>query len=532
MSLWVRWGMRAALAPPLLSLFLAAATAAPPDRAAYVVGANDASVTRVDLDSGVVTSNLLSVGSVVNRIEVDDLQTWAVAVNSGSDDLTVIDLLGESVLGTVPLPAGANPWAAEIHAGRAYVTALLHDRVYSVDPLGGTVFGSVDVGTAPEGMAVANGHLYVANTGFDFGTFSYEPGTVSVIDLDSFSVVATVPVNLNPQECVLSSEGNVHVVCTGDFGTTLGAVDVIDPVSNTVTASLPVNGYPGGASVSGPRVFLNVTTPSFASEIRGYHAPLLTWIWDESSPLLPSFDFYGNLRTTTLGQLAVCSFSGDLLLLEDPDAPGSPDAFLVGDGPSDVILVERSGPVPLLFSGVSAIAEDAGVRLTWFGTPEAGVASFRVDRGVTTRRWERVADELRPARQNRWFDASAPADGTVYYRIAAVHDDGRETWSAPVHVDRGAPRDARLAIQRVSPNPGRDVQTIEFVAPRAGDAWLQWFDVRGSRVASLPLTVSEGAGTFVWNGRDERGRTLAPGAYFLRLTVDGSAAVSRVLRLR
>ena len=284
----------------------------------------------------------------------DPLLRWALCANSGSDDLTVIDLEAETVRPGIDLPPGANPWAVEASAdGRWFVTALLRDLVYEVDPEAGAVVDSFAVGVAPEGMTITDGKLYVANSGFDFDTFEYGPGSVSVLNLSTGSTAATVPTAVNPQECVLAPDGTVHVVCTGDYGAASGAVQRIDPTTDTVLDTLPVDGFPGGAVALGGSIFLNVTTPVFSSEIHRYDAVTLAWIRDAADPLLPSFDFYGNLRATSDGLLAVPDFSADLLLLESPDASGSPAGFFTGDGPIDLAVVERSEPVPVILSGVA-----------------------------------------------------------------------------------------------------------------------------------------------------------------------------------
>jgi YVTN family beta-propeller protein len=531
--------MRKALTPPLLSTFAAASfllatvAGAVPMRAAYVIGSSDGSVARIDLDSGVVTPALLSVGSSANRIEVEPGLAWAAVANSGSDDVTVIDLLSESVLHHVALPTGTNPWAVEVAPGGAlFVSSLLRDVVYLVDPLANVVLDSVAVGKAPEGMTITDGRLYVANSGFDFDTFEYDPGTVSVVELSSLSVVQTIPVSLNPQECLLAPDGTVHVIATGDFFATMGAIDVVDPATDTVVSTLPVTGFPGGGCVSGGRVLLNVTTPSFGSEIHGYDPATLAWIWDDSNPLLPSFDFYGNLRATADGLLAVPDFSADLLLLEAPDSPGSPTGYFVGDGPIDVAVVERDEPVPVRISGVAARADAEGVHLRWAATLEAGVTSFVVERAEAGGdAWSRVADDLAPARTNRWTDKAAPVDVALRYRIGARDAVGDVQWTPPVDVIRAAVA-RRLAVQRVTPNPSRGAVVFTMAAPQSGIARLEIHDVTGRRVLSRDVPLIAGEPTVAWDGRGDSGAALPPGAYFARWTLGGQTADARILRLR
>jgi len=307
------------------------------------VGQNDSRIARVDLTTGTVTPSVADAGSFPNRIEVGPRGRLAAVANSGSDDVTLVQLRTGNVLGTVSLPPGCNPWGVEIVGRRVFVTGLLTDEVYEIDAVSMSVVRTVSVGRAPEGMAVSAGRLFVANTGFDFTDFTYDPGTVTVLDLEGLALLDTVPVSLNPQDCLRAPDGTIHVVCTGDFFQTFGAVDVLDPEHGTVLGSVPVpTGYPGGGAIDrNGGAFLNVTTTSFGSEVWSYDAGTLTLVRDGSDPLLPSFDFFGALAVVGDGRIAVPDFSADLLLVENPAAPGSPGVHLVGDGPIAVAVVDE-----------------------------------------------------------------------------------------------------------------------------------------------------------------------------------------------
>ena len=514
------------LTPPAASVPLAA------ERSAYVVGSNDGRIVRVDLDSGTVVPNVATVGSSPNRIETSGDGAWAVIVNSGSDDISVLDLVTESIVGTASLPAGANPWSAEVYGPRVWVSALRKDRVYEVDPGAAAVVDSVPVGKSPEGMATAAGKLYVANTGFDFDDFTYAPGSVTVLDASDLSWVATVPVGLNPQDCIATPDGMVHVVCTGDFYLTSGVVDVLDPATDVVIDSLPVPGYPGGGvAFADGTVHLNVTTPTFASEIRSYDAATRTWIHGESDPLLPSFDFYGNVRVDDIGRILVPDFSQDLLVVENPGAPGSPIAFLVGDGPIDAAFVRREGTVSLAITGISATEAEAGVRLSWRANPGGTARSLVVERRPGGARPEIVARDLDPAGPGSWTDRTAPRGVPLAYRLGVVDVLGEVTWAPAVTIVRRGGEGAGLAIRRVSPNPFRSEVSLPGHVAAAGPGALEIYDVRGRRVVDLAIgTIAAGPGTIRWDGHDRDGRPVAPGFYLARLRVGTSAVTTRLLR--
>lgn len=364
MPSWVRWGTRFLALIPCLQCTTAVAVTY-----AYVLGSNDARIARVNLDTGTVTPSVATTGAFPNRIDAGFTGKLAAVANSGSDDVTLVQLRTGTVVGTVALPAGSDPWAVEVAGRRVFVTALLDDRVYEIDPVTGSIVRSAPTGKAPEGMTVSAGKLWVANSGFDFGTFTYDPGSVTVLDLETLATVATVPVDLNPQDCLRAPDGKVHVVCTGDFFQVTGAVDVLDPEHDAVVGTIPVDGrYPGGGAITpGGIAYLNVTTPSFGSEVWSYDAGSFALLHDGADPLLPSPDFFGALAVTEDGRLVVPDFSADLLLVEDPSSPGSPHAYLVGDGPISTAIVDGpvAQPVPEGAGGLSVVdnaAPERGVR--------------------------------------------------------------------------------------------------------------------------------------------------------------------------
>jgi hypothetical protein len=94
------------------------------------------------------------------------------------------------------------------------------------------------------------------------------------------------------------------------------------------------------------------------------------------------------------------------------------------------------------------------------------------------------------------------------------------------------PTEAGFALS-FGPNPFTDRGRIAFTLPRDAAVDLTVHDVAGRRVRLLrsgPLPA--GRHEVAWAGRDERGRAVAPGVYFLRLEADGETRLRKVTRLR
>jgi flagellar hook assembly protein FlgD len=69
--------------------------------------------------------------------------------------------------------------------------------------------------------------------------------------------------------------------------------------------------------------------------------------------------------------------------------------------------------------------------------------------------------------------------------------------------------------------------------PRAADVQLDIHAVNGALVRSLVQGYrAEGAGKAVWDGRDERGRTVGSGVYFAVLHAGNTHLVQKVTLLK
>ena len=95
------------------------------------------------------------------------------------------------------------------------------------------------------------------------------------------------------------------------------------------------------------------------------------------------------------------------------------------------------------------------------------------------------------------------------------------------------PRPDAFRLVGASPNPFNPVTSIEYEVPFEGPLDIGVFDVAGRRVATLYSGYHDpGTHTVTWNGRDDRGRGVASGVYFVRLAADGVEASRKVVLLQ
>jgi serine/threonine-protein kinase len=144
-----------------------------------------------------------------------------------------------TVIATISVGKAPEGVAVSPDGRRAYITNV-DSRVVSVIDIGaGTVTASIRNGGA-RGVAVSpdGRRAYGVNHG--------SPGTLSVIDTDSGTIAATIPVGNVPEGVAVSPDGR-RAYITNVLSDT---VSVIDTMKSTVTATIPVGSAPYGVAVS------------------------------------------------------------------------------------------------------------------------------------------------------------------------------------------------------------------------------------------------------------------------------------------
>jgi YVTN family beta-propeller protein len=144
---------------------------------------------------------------------------------------------------TVPVTSGLNPYdIAFVSSTKAYVSNTLDNSVSVFNPATNTLGTKIRVGKGPQGLRIANGKLYVAQS-YDPATYAYD-STVTVINTLADTVLRTIQTKLNPQGFGTDNLGRLHTVCTGDYTSVTGNISVITPAADTVLATVAVGGAP------------------------------------------------------------------------------------------------------------------------------------------------------------------------------------------------------------------------------------------------------------------------------------------------
>lgn len=151
-----------------------------------------------------------------------------------SNRLSVLDMNGKLLKTIEPKDGGntLNPRCLAAKGGKVYMTYYNGHAVAALDTVSLEVENTVAVGRYPEELTVANGKLYVANSGG--GDYPKYGSTVSVVDLSTFKVEKNVDVIINPVSLQSDSKGDVYVVSMGNYGDIKNTLQRIDATTGEV----------------------------------------------------------------------------------------------------------------------------------------------------------------------------------------------------------------------------------------------------------------------------------------------------------
>jgi hypothetical protein len=236
--------------------------------------------------------------------------------------------------------------------------------------------------------------------------------------------------------------------------------------------------------------------PTRRPSLEGYSA----WIpWDDLNLILPMQSWYG--------QVVVAGVN--------------------------TVMVGVEAPTPL------ATVTSDGVTLSWqlADSPAEGCHVYRrLDSGQAVRL---TGDPvlLRGSHYVYTDPATDLAAGSVVHYCYAIMQDGSERTRSPeVMVTLGDTPGASAGLTRLLPNvpnPFNPQTEVRFELATAGHARIAVYDVTGRRVATLvDEDLGPGPQSRNWLGRDDAGRPLPSGAYYLRLETAGRIDHRKVLLLR
>lgn len=194
------------------------------------MGMNKASIDFYDYATGEYTRNVytranpdavMALGDVGNQIMVYRDRLWAII--NASNKIEVMNAADCRRIGKIDIP---NCRYMAFYGDYMYVTSYAGPIVIDDDYEQLGYVARINVATLreegrcivryqPDGLAISGGRIYVANSG-GYRPNNYEK-TLSVIDMDTFTVVDEVELGINLDRVVADAEGKIWVSSRGDY---------------------------------------------------------------------------------------------------------------------------------------------------------------------------------------------------------------------------------------------------------------------------------------------------------------------------
>ena len=218
------------------------------------MGSNKCTLDYYDYATGVYTRNVYGnanpsvpkeLGDVGNDLAVYGSRLYAVV--NVSNKVEVMNAATTERIGQIDIP---NCRFIKFHKGYAYVTSYAGPVVINpdyeqlgyvakVDTTTLQVVAQCVVGFQPDGLEITGGRIYVANSG-GYMAPNYEH-RLSVIDINSFTVIDEIEVGLNPERLVADHHGGLWITCRGDYMNVKAALQCYDVRKQRMVAQLDMS---------------------------------------------------------------------------------------------------------------------------------------------------------------------------------------------------------------------------------------------------------------------------------------------------
>jgi hypothetical protein len=257
----------------------------------------------------------------------------------------------------------------------------------------------------------------------------------------------------------------------------------------------------GGSPVAGARVCLSKGTDVYAVKDSD----------DQGRAYIPIEPTYEGTLLVTATKPDHLPAMGEAVVTDDP-----PPAV-----PEKVAAEDAAGPA---------------VALTWSAVDDADLFCYNIYRNTCL-----VPESLAStgASDTTYLDSDVLEGTLYYYWVASVDSSGYESsLSEPcsllvgstVSVPEGPAGGPSVSV---SPNPFSRVVNLSVRGKRASRADVDVFDVTGKWVRSVDLEEDGSGGWWGrWDVEEESGRSLPPGIYLVRFSLDENMSTEKVILLR
>ncbi len=197
----------------------------------------------------------------------------------------------------------------------------------------------------------------------------------------------------------------------------------------------------------------------------------------------------------------------------------------------------KTVPVEWLYFDAT-LMQDRTVLLRWQTATEFENFGFAVERSEDGEVFHEIGfvkghGTAGKGRSYQFFDRDIK-EGEYYYRLKQIDFDGGVNYSPVRKIGVVLPR--RFDLSAPYPNPFHGKTRINYWVPKTlQGCWIVFdiYDILGRKIRSIRREkISAGPFTFVWNGKDNEGKNVPSGMYFLVVRLKNGEKITRKLILQ
>ncbi|MCD8739731.1 YncE family protein [Mucilaginibacter roseus] len=271
--------------------------------------ASNASLTFYNTTTKKVTLDVFSavngagLGAVANDAAIYGSKMY-ITVNVSST-LEVINPLNGKLIKHIDMKnngVARQPRYVAFYKNKAYITSY-DNTVAVLDTASLNVEKFITVGRNPEQLAVANGKLYVANSGGL--TFGNPDKSVSVIDLNTNTETKKITVPANPVSLAVDAGGDVYVISAGDYDKIPPALTIINSANDAIKSSETTDiSYGNTVAIAGNKAYFISSSGNIV-------------VYDTATDQVSNENFItGNFKIKTPYAIAVKESTGEVFVTD------------------------------------------------------------------------------------------------------------------------------------------------------------------------------------------------------------------------
>ena len=209
-------------------------------------GGNNTTISFYDFDSKETYFDIANgeLGDMGMDMLIYGGKVYATVSTSGT--VVVLDKISKEIIKKIDVKDDTGqsryPRYLTSYAGKVYASTY-DGNVVRIDTVSLNIDGITAVGANPEGIAYANGKLYVANSGGD--NYPDADNTVSVVGINSFQEEKKITIGKNPYILKADNYGNIYITCRSIWNADYTAIETPGCFQYLNTATGEVTTIPG-----------------------------------------------------------------------------------------------------------------------------------------------------------------------------------------------------------------------------------------------------------------------------------------------